>query len=175
MSLVPLADVKDHLNIPSSASDTKLQAALDAAESWVAQKLSAGTTLAVETITERAPGRGMALSLNHGPATTLTSVTGVYSGSLTLSDLDIDLEHGLIYYVPGSWMPFLDPWYTVVYEAGYDSLSPDLALAVKEVTRDFWAPQRGNRPSAGGNPVNGTPGMDRAMEIIYGRVPGGFA
>lgn len=152
MSLVLLADVKTHLNITGTTYDPELQTMIDAAESAIAQMLNCGSTLATQAITQRAAGRTRTLVLTRGPVVSVTSVTGSLSGALTLSDLDIDLEHGLIYYPPLQALAFLDPYYTVVYQAGYTSLTPDLVLAVKELVRHFWASQRGgaSRPGQGG-------------------------
>lgn len=154
MSLVPLPDVKSHLNITSPADDTELQAMLDAAESAICRRLGGTGTLAATSVTQRAPGRTPALVLNYLPVVSLTSVTGVYSGALTPGDLDFDATDGLVYWLPqSSPVTFVDPYYTVVYQTGYANLAAlpdDLVLAVKEQVDHLWTSQRGSGQSRPG-------------------------
>ena len=177
MSLVLLADVKRDLKITGSAEDTDLQAMIDSAEATIAQILNAGTTLASEAITTRVAGRVRTLVLTRGPVLSITSVTGSLSGALTLSDLDIDLEHGLIHYPPLQLLAFLDPYYTVVYQVGYATLPPDLALAVKELVRHFWDPRRGPTPRNGSQVPSGSGYAlpNRVLELLGPRMQPGIA
>lgn len=184
MSLVLLADVKKHLNITSSTDDAELQVFIDTAEAALAQVLNAGSTLAVQSVTQRAAGYAKSLVLTRAPVVSVTSVTGAYTGALSLSDLDIDLEHGLINYPPLMAFAFWDPWYTIVYQAGYtaQSLPLDLALAVKELVRHFWTTQRGAvsaRPGPGGFnepfPASGYSFPNRVLELVKHYTVSGFA
>jgi hypothetical protein len=174
MSMVALSDVKTHLGVAVDDTDTQLQASLDAAETWVAQTLSVGDSLASHTVTQRCTGGGLNLVLTSLPVLSVTSVTGVYSGALTLANLDVDLEHGLIGYLPGLFVPFYDPVYTVVYSAGFATLPADLIYAVKEATRGFWQPQRGGGPSMGANQLQ-MEGLASAQRILDNRILSGFA
>lgn len=180
MSLVLLADVKRHLNVGSPDDDIEIQSMIDASEASIAQILNAGSTLAVQAITQRAAGRSATLVLTHAPVVSVTSVTGSLSGALTLSDLDVDLEHGLICYSPFQSVAFWDPFYTVVYQAGYTvlTLPPDLVLAVKELTRHLWTTQRGgsNRPAHSVDPISTSYSFpNRVLELVNNYTVSGFA
>lgn len=176
MSLVLLSDVKAYLDITTDVNDGKLQGVLDAAESEIAQWMSAGTTLASEVITERCSGGAKSLALSKGPVISVTSVTGAWGDTLSLTDLDIDKQNGLINFYPFASVPFLEPWYSVVYTAGFANLaalSSDVVYAVKELVRDGWNPQRGNRgQGANGDVISG---RQRAQMIITNRQVSGFA
>lgn len=177
MSLVLLADVKAHLDIQTSSNDVDLQAMIDAAEATIAQILNAGSGLASESVSTRVAGRTRTLVLTRGPVLSITSVTGSLSGVLSLSDLDIDLEHGLIHYPPLQLLAFLDPFYTVVYDVGFASLPPDLALAVKELVRHFWTSRRGPTGRVGSEVPSGVGYAlpNRVLELLAPRMQPGIA
>lgn len=159
MSLVSLDDAKLHLGITRSDTDVLVQSTLDAAESYVARRIGAGTILGPETITQRAVGFRPALTLTTLPVVSVTSVTGSDGALVPLSSLDVDTHAGIIqnlatyYYPASSWYAFPLPFYTVVYQAGFTTLDFDYTQAVKEVARFFWVaaqrgPARGSTPEA---------------------------
>lgn len=174
MSLTLLATAKSWLGIDSDGSNTDLQGTLDAAESYVARRVGAGSILAAEAITQRAVGLGTDLVLTTLPVISVTSVTGADGGALTVGTLDVNTKQGIIRYSAISPIVFPMPWYTVVYQAGFATLDYDYTQAVKEVTRQFWGAKRGNRPSAGGSPDQGM-AMVNANIIIDGLPKYGFA
>lgn len=173
MSLVPIADVAAWLKYPATPSGgegIKLQATIDAAESYIAYKKGHGTILAPEAITQRTPGLGASLVLTTLPVISVTSVTGADGGTLVVGSLDVDTEHGLVGYTPVSRVIFPMNWYTVVYQAGFANLAALPAAyqqAVREVAREFWAPQRGTRPSSGSTfPENAMATADRIIATL---------
>jgi hypothetical protein len=171
MSLVDLPAVKAWLNMGSDASDSKLQETIDAAEAYIARRIGAGSTLAAETITERVDGLKTDLILTTLPVISVTSVTGADGGTLTVASLDVNEQQGIIRYTQISSIIFPMPWYTVVYQAGFTALDFDYTQAVKEVTREFWGPQRGGRQN---NPDQ-TSAMTNANIIIDNLPSYGFA
>lgn len=148
MSLVPFADAKAWLGITDPDDDSKLQDALDAAEAYIAREIGVGTQLAAQAITQRARGLGRSLVLTSLPVLSVTSVTDSQGHALTVGSLDVDRENGLIYYDTLGSTVFPMPWYTVVYQSGFSTLSDDYVQAVKNLLRVFWAPQRGNKAAA---------------------------
>ena len=143
MSAVSLPDVKAHLGIEKDDDDTELQAILDAAEAAIAHRVG---PLAPTTVTVRVPGATGPLSLPVRPVISLTSVTPSYGGALDVTRLDVDPVTGLVAY-QGYYSSFVSyfpmAWYSVVYQAGFTTLPADLVLAVKELVRHLWSPQRG--------------------------------
>lgn len=181
MALVPLADVKGYLGIVDSTGDTVLQGILNAAETALSHRLGGNGTFASTTVTQRAAGRGNALVLNYTPVISVTSVTGSFGDTLSTGDLDVDLEHGIIHYLPFLSVPFIEPFYTVVYQTGYTSLSQlpsDVVLAVKELVRHLWESQRGpgragRTPPAEAQMAYAMP--NRVLELISPYQSTGFA
>lgn len=184
MSLVPLADVKAHLNITVDV-DTELQEMIDAAETAISRKLGGTGTLAAEEVTQQVHGYGReALVLTSLPITSITSITDSTGAVLDLSTLYIDTTRGIVRWNAYSTVPFLLPYYTAVYQSGYANLAAlpsDYVLAVKELTRHLWATQRGTgitRPGAG--PSDNEPSAaytfpKRVLELIASTTPPGFA
>lgn len=172
MSLVTLDAVKLHLGITRSDTDALLQSTIDAAESYVARKIGAGSILGPETVTQRAVGFRPALTLTTLPVVSVTSVTGSDGALVPLSSLDVDTHAGIIqnlstyYYPASSWYAFPLPFYTVVYQAGFTTLDYDYAQAVKEVTRFFWGAQRG--PATGGTPETARASADYIIAGLPG-------
>lgn len=181
MSLVPATDVAAWLKYtatPTGADLVKLQATIDAAESYIAYKKGHGTTLAPEAITQRAPGLGASLVLTTLPVISVTSVTAADGGTLVVANLDVDLDNGLIGFTPVSRVIFPLNWYSVVYQAGFANLAalPDAyKQAVREVTREFWGAQRGGSVQSGGGPPDEGGARFEADRIIATLPSYGFA
>ncbi len=141
MSVVTLADAKQHLNEQNSAVDAELQSFINAAESAVAAKI--GPLTVAGPITERVRG-GRVLIVSSLPIAVLTSVTPVFGTALDASFLYTDPNAGVISYY-ASWFPL--PYYDVVYTAGRAvtvGAFPDVYLAIQELVRHLWMTQRGS-------------------------------
>lgn len=178
MSVLTLQAAKTHLNIASTANDVELQGMIYAAESAIARKVG---PLEPTTVTERVPG-GSALALRTSPAISLTSVTTVTGTALTLTDLYLDTEAGV---VSNNWgESFHAVAYDVVYQAGRTTCPDDILLALKELVRHLWDSQRGGarRPGAQQSDAlaNTLPGSAytfpiRVSELLAPHVRLGFA
>lgn len=144
MSVVLLADVKTHLNLTVTTHDVELQAFIDAAEAAIGERVG---PLATVTRTVRVTPHPKALRV-PSPAASLTSVTDYAGTAVTVGDLRLDSDAGLIYYLDGR--SFSGAWYDVVYTHGHSPCPADLKLAVKEMVRHLWDTQRGptRRPGA---------------------------
>lgn len=145
MSVVDLGTARTFLKITGTDDDAKLQVYIDGAEAAIAQRVG---PLEATPVTDRIVPSGSALRLPTSPVISLTSVTPADGTALTLSDLYLDQDAGVVTYNNG--IDFLARYYTVVYSAGRDTCPNDLKLAVLEQIRDNWTTaQRGgaNRPA----------------------------
>lgn len=174
MSLLALADVKPHLRVDQTTDDTILQAKLDSAESWVSHQIGGSGTLAASAVTQRCNGFRSALILTTRPINSVTSVTGSDGVLVPLTGLDIDLPAGLIrsnatYYYAAPSYPFLLPFYTVIYQAGYATAAAvpeELKEAVRLMTQHFYSTQRGpGRRATGNDPGTAPDAYARARQI----------
>lgn len=137
MAVPSLAEVKSHLNITGTANDGELQGFIGAAVAAIGNRV--GPLDPVERTTRvRSTGRVLRVP---SPAVSLTSVVDAYGSTLTVGDLYLDKDPGLISYTDAR--PLALGAYTVTYMAGHDPLPADLRLAVKELVRHFWQTQRG--------------------------------
>jgi hypothetical protein len=139
VSVVALGEVKTHLNLTASTHDAELQSLIDAAEAAIGERVGPLAPTA-ETARVRGGGRDT-LVLPISPVVSLTSVTPVDGDALTLSDLHLDQESGLIAFEAGG--SFSLRHYDVAYDAGRTECPADLKLAVKELVRHVWSTQRG--------------------------------
>lgn len=142
---VPVAKV--HLNIKTGDNDGEIEAVIAAAEVAIAERVG---PLAPTAVTVRVRGCLLALRLPVTPAISLTSVTPVGGTALTLSDLYLDADAGLVTYNSGDG--FAEAFYDVVYQAGRAVCPDDLLMAVKELVRHMWATQRGGSQRPGSQP-----------------------
>ena len=138
MSVVTLAQVKTHLNLTVSTHDGELQGLIDAAEAAIGERVG---PLVATVETARVRGCHTALMLPAIPAVSLTSVTPVGGGALTLDDLHLSGASGVVRWESGG--AFSATWYDVVYTSGRAECPNDLKLAVKELVRHIWMTQRG--------------------------------
>lgn len=150
MSTLTLAQAKSHLNITGNTHDSDLQDVIDAAEAAISERCG---PLSPTTVTARIPAAGQ-LTLPVVPVISLTSVTPVDSSALTIGDLYLDADSGVVEHNSGS--TFSARYYTVVYSAGRSEVPADLLLAVKELVRHLWETRRGStrRP---GSPASESP------------------
>lgn len=176
MAVVDLAAAKAYLQIDNTGSDTALPAYITAAEAVIAERCG---PLEASSRTDRIRGGGEALLLRTVPAISLTSVTPVDGSALTIGDLYLDAGAGVV--TMNSGAGFSARYYTVVYSAGRSSCPADLVLAVKELVRHLWQPQRGPKAR-----TNATPDPDalqtlarlmspRVTELIAPHLQPGFA
>lgn len=151
MSVLDLAqDVKPYLSISGTDNDTRLEAALDAAEALMAQKIG---PLTATTFTDVVDGGGRsALTLERFPVVALSSVTTDSGATVDTSLLTLD-RSGVVTYK--SRAAFNATSYTVEYAAGWEApLPPDVIRAVAALTQHLWSPQRG--PATRGGPTDQT-------------------
>lgn len=178
MSVLKLADARRHLNITSGTHDGEIQRHIDAAEAVIAEKCG---PLASTTVTERVRG-GRGLVLRQPPAISLTSVTPADGTALTLSDLYLDGDAGVVTDESGAC--FTARHYDVVYEAGRATVPHDLVAAIEELVRHTWMTQRGPTARPGSreseSAANTLPGAGyllpfRVQELIAPHIQPGFA
>lgn len=174
MAVLPLADIKTHLNITGTSHDDELQGFVDAAVAAIGERV--GPLEPVErTVRVRSHARGMRLP---GPVVSVTSITDAWQAALTVADFYADQATGLVSYADGSTLAA--GAYTVTYMAGRDPVPADLQLAVKELVRHFWQTQRGpsRRPgsTASDTTSNTVPGAAymlpfRVSELLKPHIP----
>lgn len=138
MPVLTLGEIKDHLNITSSDYDAEIATKGAAAESALARKIG---PLQSTSVTERVRGGRGQLTLSTRPVISLTSVTPVGGTALTVGDLDVDPESGVIEWDTSG--TFSASRYVVAYLAGWDPLPEDLRHAVLELVAHMWKPRRG--------------------------------
>lgn len=138
MSVITLAEAKEHLILEAGTTDAKVQRVLDAAERAVAEKCGPLTSVAT---TERVNGGGTGLVVKATPMVSLTSVTPVGGSAYDVTQMSTDLAAGVIEWTSGAH--FTTGRYDVVYQAGRSSLPEDLRLGILELVRHKWDTQRG--------------------------------
>ena len=137
MPVLPLSDLKKHLNITSNTYDDELESMIAAAEAAIAKRVG---PLEPTTVTATVSGSG-ALTLPVYPVLSLTSVTDAGGTSVPLLGITTDLASGVLTGSGGAGIG--SSTYTVVYSAGRATCPPDLLMAVLELVRHFWDTQRG--------------------------------
>lgn len=184
MSVVPLQDAKDFLNIRGTSQDSELQGFLLAAESVVSNLTGPlGPTATTETIFDPQP---RSIVLASTPVVSVQSVSiSPFLGQDPTDDTAswiLDARAGILrrrltggywgYYGPGSVA-------TVAYTYGRAVLPDDLHKAVLFVLEPMWASQRGASPLPAGSTQEPSPGPGylipaKAMEAMlpYLKPPG---
>lgn len=147
MAALDLPSAKSHLNITASTNDAEIVATIAAAEAAISRHV--GPLEPVDK-TSRVDGYTSMLMLPVVPVVSLTSVTPVAGTALTVGDLFLDTEAGLIAYNAGG--SFGARAYDVVYVAGRAECPDDLLMAVKELVRHMWTTQRGGSQRPGSQP-----------------------
>lgn len=161
MSALLLAEAKKHLNIAATdvKYDDELQTFIDAAEALLSHRVG---PLVPTTVTSRLRATGGAMVLPVAPVASLTSVTKSDASTLTLTDLYLDTDAGLVVYADGL-SSFVADIYTVAYTAGWTVVPADLMLATKELVRHLWTTQRGGNTRPGSAPMDPVPGAAYAL------------
>ena len=178
-ALLSLADAKSHLNITTTTNDDELREYIEAATKIVESYVG---PIVRRTYTRRACGWRCEIPLPHTQITAITAVTLVRDGStpITLSDLTIDTQAGVVSYKSGMRFPYGDMDFT--YTVGRTVVDPNWTLAAKHILKANWGSQLGNLPSIQGeNPgyvVTGdgyrVPFQAEAL-LQPDQVPAGFA
>lgn len=185
VSVLPLPDAKDALNIPQSNTtfDSEIMAYVATIESCM--EAMTGGPLVNTTVVERAElqGSNTVLLVRQRPLVSVTSIVSVASGTAIdiSAGLDIDSNAGTIrrklgypFYGPYfSWLPAM----TVTYVAGWGvSVPPAFGTAARIIIQNLWETQHGPsaRPSMqGGDDMVTMPGWgfaipNQAAELMEG-------
>ena len=188
VSVLPLADAKDQLNIPQASTtyDSELLAYIATVETSL--EGFTGGPIVNRSITERAEltANYTVLQVRQRPLVSVTAIVSESTGQpLAISDgLDIDVKAGTIRRRLG-W-PFYGPYFTwlpvmnVTYVAGWGTAVPAaLNLFARIVVQHLWDTQHGpsQRPSMGGQEMVQPAGFgyaipNRAAELLNGQVNG---
>lgn len=152
MSVLSVAQAKEHLNITSSDFDAELSGIIDACEDRIAADVGPLSPVAT---TSRVRGRSWDLTLPVTPVISLTSVTPVGGTAMDVSTLYVEPKSGVLEFDSGfGYFPAYR--YTVVYQAGRSSCPDNLLMAVKELVRLTWGgSQRGGSKRPGSAPSDG--------------------
>jgi hypothetical protein len=186
VSVLPLQDAKDMLNIPQSTTtyDSEIL-------SWVASIQSSlerftGGPVITRSVTERVEAvQGLTkMLLRQRPVQSVTSITSESSGgALSMTDIKFDPATGVVQRALGLpfYGPFFmwQPWFIVVYQAGWGtSVPPAFNSFARIVVANLWETQRGPAalPMTSDEAVS-IPGFayaipNRAAELLNGSYQG---
>jgi hypothetical protein len=186
VSVLPLQDAKDALNIPQSttASDSEIQGYVATITSCL-ERMTGGP-LVNKTVTERSEMQAYqtVIPVRQRPLVSVTSITGASGGTIDISaGLDLDVNAGLIRRQLG--LPFYGPFFqwlpmvNVVYVAGWGASVPAaFNTAARIILAHLWTTKRG--PLAmpmGGEQLVTVPGFgfaipNQAAELLNGSQDG---
>jgi hypothetical protein len=185
MSVLPLQDAKDQLNIPqaTSVSDSEIQAYIATIETCLERYT--GGPLVNRTITaERTEmmSNQTVIPVRQRPLVSVTSIASASGGNIDISGgLDLDQNAGLIRRKLG--LPFYGPFFqwlpqvNVTYVAGWGTTVPAaFNAAARIILSHLWETQHGpsTRPSMfGGEDTVTIPGFgfaipNQAAELLNG-------
>ncbi|MFE2132238.1 hypothetical protein ACFW9X_03165 [Streptomyces sp. NPDC059466] len=185
MALITLDEAKRQLDIDTNASDVELQVYVDALTPAIERHVGPVENRAV---TETVDGRGPTICVTQVPVVSLTSLTPILAGGLTLAtgDVVIDGDSGVIRRLNGGRFAG-GPW-TVVYTAGRVTVPPTIKLAALILLQHLWRTQygasRGLSSIGGGDDYNVTEPVagwgyaipNRVLELLEPyKVPPGVA
>ena len=181
VTVLSLADGKDMLNIPQATVTYDAEIAGWIASIQTSLERYTGGPVITRPVTERAEATAgyTALCLRQRPVVAVTSVTPDTGAALSLGDLKIDVNAGVIRRALN--LPFYaaGPWFTVVYTAGWGTAVPAAFNAFARIVLDhMWATQRG--PASlpmGSEETVAVPGFGfaiphRAAELLNGSLNG---
>jgi hypothetical protein len=188
VSVLPLGDAKDALNIPqaTTTSDSEIQGYIATIESCL-ERMTGGP-LVNRVVTERSVMQSFqtVIPVRQRPLVSVTSITSASGGAIDISGgLDLDVNAGLIrrrlelpFYGPFfQWLPQV----TVVYVAGWGTSVPAaFGIASRIILQNLWRTQHGPsvRPSMGaGDEMVTIPGFgfaipNQAAELLNGSQDG---
>lgn len=133
MSALSLSQAKAHLNITQAADDAEIQRVIDAAEAAIANRV--GPLEPVRIVRRVRPTNGV-LVLPVMPVVDVTSLSDYSGSALTVGDLYLDAEAGVLGLSTGGLLS--SAHYTVTYRAGRATVPADLMQAVKELVAHLW-------------------------------------
>jgi len=182
VSVLPLQDAKDQLNIPQSntGSDTEIQSYIATIESSLER--ATGGPIVNRVVTERSEMMSgqTVIAVRQRPLVSVVSVASASGGAIDISGgLDLDVNAGLIRRKLG--LPFYGPFFTWLpvcyptYVAGWGTSVPAaFGSFARIVLAHLWTSQRG--PSAlpmGGGEMVSVPGFgfaipNMAAELLNG-------
>lgn len=164
MSVITVSEVKDLLNITTTADDGAVVDVITRAEAALAGKVG---RLEPTVVVEWLPSDGGAVTLTSLPVLSLTAVSGAWAVDMATLTLR---RGGVVTGLPaGDW--------SVTYQAGRTVCPPDLQEAALLLAKHMWEPRRGpNR----GTPSTPPPGSAhtwpiRVLELIEPHLLPGFA
>jgi hypothetical protein len=175
MAIMSLADAKDALNIAQATTtyDTEIQSKIDTVLSAL-ERLTGGP-LVNRTIVERAEvvNSGRAVILRQRPVVSVTSIADIAGIALSVADVDVDPNSGIIRRRLGWVWSTAYRWVTVTYVAGWGVPTPAaFGEAARIIVAHLWETQRGpsTRPNLAGDEVT-SPGLgfaipNRAAELL---------
>lgn len=143
-ALLSLEDAKAHLNILSTSTDDELREFIEGITPVVEKYVG---PIVRRTHTARVCGYRSHIALPHTQVRSITSVTLIRDGSspITLSDLAVNTESGVVSYKNGVSFPYGDMDFT--YVVGRDTVEANWTLAAKIILQHNWRSQLGNLPS----------------------------
>ena len=186
VSVLPLQDAKDALNIPqaTTSSDTEIQSYIATIESNLER--ATGGPLVNRVVTERSEmmSHQTVIPVRQRPLVSVTSIASASGSNIDISGgLDLDVNAGLIRRKLG--LPFYGPFFTwlpmvnVTYVAGWGvSVPAAFNSFARVVIQHLWSSQRG--PAAlpmGGGEMVAIPGFgflvpNMAAEMLNGSIGG---
>jgi hypothetical protein len=188
VSVLPLQDAKDALNIPQATITSDTEIAQYVATIQTCIERMTGGPLTNRSITERAELTSgyTVLQVRQRPLVSVTSIVSVASGqALDISaGLDLDPNAGTIRRKLG--YPFYGPYFTwlpamsVTYVAGWGASVPAaFNTAARIILQNLWETQHGPsaRPSMSGDDMVTLPGWgfaipNQAAELLDGSLNG---
>lgn len=132
MSVVSLADARQFLNFTSDVDDDELVSMIDRAQAILERRVGPLEPVTVTDEVHTGPGP---IVLRKYPVLSATAAT--YAGA-AVTDLDLDVDSGVLYGTFGS----VSRAVKVTYTAGRDLLPADLEEAVLELVKHLWVSQR---------------------------------
>jgi uncharacterized phiE125 gp8 family phage protein len=172
-SVLPLADAKDHLNIPqaTTTSDTEIAAFVATIES--ALERYTGGPLVNRQVTERAEMQSgqTVILVRQRPLVSVVSIASASGGAIDITGgLDIDTNAGAVRRKLG--LPFYGPFFqwlpqvNITYVAGWGTSVPAaFGSAARIILAHLWESQRGpaSLPGLGGGDMATLPGFGFAI------------
>ncbi len=143
--ILDLSEVKDHLNITSSANDAELARFNSAATAFVERHVGpVAQRTVVETVTPLTGG----LIYLSAPVISITSMVAAYGypGTYTVGNWTPD-GYG-IRAAYGLGTSYLSSPVTITYVGGYVDVPADLREAILDYVKWRWESQRGSTPLA---------------------------
>lgn len=175
ISVLPLQDAKDMLNIPQTTTtyDAEIQSWIDTIGAGL-EKMTGGP-LVNRSIVERAEVCGWReILLRKRPVVSVQSIADQAGQALSLTDLDVDTNSGVVRRRLG--LPFITLWpvVTVTYTAGWGVPTPPAFNRAGAIILDhLWQTQHGPsiRPSMAGDETTVDYGLGfaiptRAAELL---------